>query len=253
MPDDLFSPWCRRSTSERGRHRLVILRERDGGQAVALSKLESVVPSHYDDPGRMAERAQRLGAPAVAAVLRTQLPRSKRAQSGDLGEILATEYVNRKLPFDVPVKRLRWKDGRESALRGDDLIGLRVAQNRLHLLKGEAKSRANLARSVLNEATKALRMNRGRPSAHALTFVMQRLLDADDPRGYILERYVSGQTPPTTEFAHLVFTVCGNDATSVLRTHLRRCNSPISRYYAALFVCRHGEFIRAVFDQVTRA
>lgn len=197
MPDDLFSPWCIRSTAERGQHRLEILRERRGGQVTALSKLETVVPSHYDDPTRMAERARRLGASAVAKVLREQLPRSKRAQSGDLGEILATEYVNRKLPFAVPVKRLRWKDGRELALRGDDLIGFRTTRDRLHLLKGEAKSRASLATSVLNGAVKALRMNRGRPSAHALAFVMQRLLDMDDPRGYVLERYLSGNNPPT--------------------------------------------------------
>lgn len=253
MPDDLFSPWCAFSAVERRRHRLSLLRERPRRQAAAISRLERLLPSHYDDPERMAERAERLGSPAVAAVLRNQLPRTKRAQSGDLGEILASEFVTRKLPFDVPVKRLRWKDGRDLPLRGDDVIGLRMQQDKLFLLKGEAKSRTTLATPVLDAAAKALRRNRGRPSAHALTFVMHRMFDADDPRAPLLERYVTGYDPPTTELAHLVFTLCGNDATSILRKHLAACNGRIPRHYAAVLVKGHAAFIRAVFQRVTSA
>ena len=44
-----------------------------------------------------------------------------------LGEILATEAVPAIVPtFQVPIKRLRWLDGRESALRGEDVIGISV-------------------------------------------------------------------------------------------------------------------------------
>jgi hypothetical protein len=63
--------------------------------------------------------------------------------SGELGEILATELVEEMMDYEVPVRRLRYKDGREMALRGDDFIGIRVnAAGNLHLLKGESKSRA---------------------------------------------------------------------------------------------------------------
>jgi hypothetical protein len=53
--------------------------------------------------------------------------RRKGRDPGHLGEILATESVPALLrPFKVPIKRLRWVDGRESALRGEDLIGLAI-------------------------------------------------------------------------------------------------------------------------------
>ncbi len=60
----------------------------------------------------------------LAAKLSTVLPVSKRQRSGDLGEILATEYVNLKeWDYQVPVLRLRWKDSRELPMRGEDVIG----------------------------------------------------------------------------------------------------------------------------------
>src|SRR2546425_1220090 len=100
MPADLFAPWCILSTRARRRHQLLLLRARPAKRAGAISTLADLVPSYYDDPERMADRARRLGSPAVASVLRDRLPRTKRARSGELGEILASEYVRRHLPFD---------------------------------------------------------------------------------------------------------------------------------------------------------
>jgi hypothetical protein len=85
------------------------------------------VASHYDDPERLMDRIARLGYAKAAQVLKVMLPTTKRARSGHLGEILTTESVPALLrPFKVPIKRLRWADGRESALRGEDLIGLAI-------------------------------------------------------------------------------------------------------------------------------
>ena len=58
----------------------------------------------------------------------------------------------------LPIKRLRWKDHRNMAMRGDDVIAiLQDAQTqRLHFLKTEAKSRAALTAQVLTEARAGL-------------------------------------------------------------------------------------------------
>ncbi len=41
-----------------------------------------------------------------------------------MGEILATEFIEFQTEFRIPVRRLRYKDGREMALRGDDFLGV---------------------------------------------------------------------------------------------------------------------------------
>jgi Cap4 SAVED domain len=82
--------------------------------------LYTTVRSHYDSVDRIANDVEKLGYKAAAQILRERLPRTKKARSGDLGEILACELVEEERHFTVPVRRLRYKDGREMALRGDD-------------------------------------------------------------------------------------------------------------------------------------
>ena len=46
-------------------------------------------------------------------------------RSGDLGEIYATEWIDSsERRLRAPIKRLRWKDHRNMAMRGDDVIGI---------------------------------------------------------------------------------------------------------------------------------
>ena len=81
------------------------------------------------------------------STLQGNLPASKKGRSGDIGEILATEFVNRELDFKVPIFRLRWRDDREMALRGDDILAVRTdPSGLLFFLKGEvAKMHRNEA------------------------------------------------------------------------------------------------------------
>ena len=70
------------------------------------------------------KRVADLGAPETSEILKELLPTTKKSRSGDAGEILATEIAEDKLHYQVPIRRLRWKDGREAALRGDDIVGV---------------------------------------------------------------------------------------------------------------------------------
>jgi hypothetical protein len=168
--------WLDVSTSEVGRHSLHVLTEHEGSRSQVLGDLRELVRSHYVDPKIAAKRIASLGAPKTASLLREHIPMSKKARSGDLGEVLATELAELQLEYSVPIRRLRWKDGREMALRGDDIIGLaRDGKDKLRLLKGESKSRATLSTAVLDEAGGALDSDRGRPTRHSVLFVAERL------------------------------------------------------------------------------
>ena len=100
--------------------------ERDGGRTAIAGDLTDTLRSHCDELDRIAEDIRELGFAGASAILAERFPRTARARSGELGEIRATELVEEELGFEVPVRRLRYKDGREMALRGDDFIGVLV-------------------------------------------------------------------------------------------------------------------------------
>lgn len=147
---DFFDRWLSIKMGNVGKHVLLICKENHGSCDDIIEELRDVMRSHYVAPEVTARRLAELGAPKTAELLREHLPTEKRARSGDLGEILATELTECKLGFDVPVRRLRWKDGRNMALRGDDIVAVtRDPKGRLKFLKGESKSRAKLTSRVV--------------------------------------------------------------------------------------------------------
>lgn len=140
----LFNAWCDfeeevLDATTHNKKRLWKYTEKVDGRAAIKEQLCVKARSHYDTLENIADTIARLGYEGAAAILRERLPQTATARSGELGEILATELTEEKIGFRVPVRRLRYKDGREAALRGDDFIGINLDNNELRLLKGEAK------------------------------------------------------------------------------------------------------------------
>jgi hypothetical protein len=65
---------------------------------------------HFAAEERIATILRRLGKPEAAKFVEGILPTSKSIRSGDLGEILATEWIAAQSGYEVAIKRLRWKD-----------------------------------------------------------------------------------------------------------------------------------------------
>jgi len=248
----LFDEWCDCDHQEDGRKHLRRLTERDDGRAAIADRLPDLVRSHYDDMARIADDIRELGYPGAAAILAERMPRSSRARSGELGEILATELVEEQLGFSVPIRRLRYKDGREMALRGDDFIGVRVdGTGDLHFLKGEAKSRANLAGATISEARAALSRDNGRPTATSLLFIADRLME-NEGEGAILGRSirneVANRAVPPTRIDHALFTLSGNAAPQALRDDLQAASPERTHNVVHLRIPDHQDFIRLTYE-----
>ncbi len=92
----------------------------------------NVVRSNYDDLNSIAQDIKELGFPSAAIIFNERLPLTTKARSGELGEIIATEFAEEILGFKIPIRRIRYKEGREMALRGDDFIGVNY-----NVLKGD--------------------------------------------------------------------------------------------------------------------
>lgn len=201
------------------------------------------------DPQKTAKRIASLGASKTAALLREHVPNRKNARSGDLGEVLATELTEQALHYHVPIRRLQWKDGREMALRGDDIIGVaRNNKDELLLLKGESKSRATLSTAVLDEAGRALDRDRGRPTRHSVLFVAERLreLGKDDLAEELEEAVLASFRGISV--AHMLFVLTGGSPKKLLETHLKgAAKKKLLRHAVGVRIKDHAKFIELLF------
>jgi hypothetical protein len=248
-----FPNWCDRANEAHGVHVLEVVTARPADTNFGRNAVAAIVPGHYAAEEQVARILRRLGRPKSAAFIEGKLPTTKSIRSGDLGEILATEYVASQTPYAVPVKRLRWKDHRNMAMRGDDLIGLLrdPATGRLSFLKGEAKSRVSLATGVLAEAREGLDKDGGLPSAHALEFISSRLMEAGEEEladaidDALLKH---GLAPQSVQ--HLLFTFSGNDPAGYLRASVQAYAGGFVQRYVGVRVAAHGAFVADVYARV---
>jgi hypothetical protein len=255
VADPLFDTWCSNEESIEKGKTLRLLSGRDAAQAKAVETIQKLIPKHYCDPSLVKKWLKKWGYKRSLTVIKNNLPESKKARSGDIGEILATEYINRKLDFTVPIFRLRWRDHRELALRGDDLFAVRVDENgRVHFLKGEAKSRQEISTDVVNEAADALRTHDGRPGPHTLNFVVKRLAELGEDELYTaLEDYLTRRTIPRKRITHLIFVLAGNDPKPYLSGYLDEYSGAVPQIVIGVRVKNHGVFVKTVFDGVSLA
>lgn len=195
------------------------------------------------------------GRPKIAAYVARKIPTSMRGKSGDLGEILATEYINAGyLPFVVPVNRLRWKDSRDLPMRGEDVIGFAFDAKPLRFLKGEAKSGKKITEAVVGAARTALKKNSGLPLPHTLSFIMERLFEMNqDAKAELIEEYVTNKLPEQSQVAHLIFTFSQNDPAELLKDDSKNAKKPVVHHAVGLRVPRHQELIDAVFTAAANA
>lgn len=219
----------------------------------AAKDVAQVIPDHYIAPESIVLTLERLGKSAAAKKLRAKLPKTKNIRSGDLGEILATEYINTQTGFAVPIKKLRWHDHREMALRGDDVIGIMASEelNRPRFLKSEAKSRMALGTQIMEDARLALDADGGRPAPHALAFVADRLREGSNIElADIIDEAQWKQGITIQQMEHLLFTFTGSNPNNLQMTKLQGYDGDIKQHAVGLRIKTHQRFIADVFDEV---
>lgn len=250
----LYKDWCVGAKQKNKKKALLTYTEKVGGRDAVLEQLGETVRTHYDQADRIADDVARLGYEGAAEILRALLPQSKRARSGDLGEILASELVEEEMGFRVPVRRMRFKDGREVAMRGDDFIGVGYdPDEKLWLLKGESKSRANLGNVTIAEAREALNRYGGRCTPDSLLFIANRLLESDDKGDVELGRTIRDEVGlkalRANRIDHMLFTMSGNAPQAKLEKDLEAAGSDRNQHVVSLHIEDHQAFIAEVYEE----
>jgi hypothetical protein len=125
--------------------------ERAGSRPVGLSALKKLLAEHFVGEATIVQAG---GYAKAAKIIANSLPSNKQTRSGDLGELLATEYINAETSYVVPIKKLRWKSDRQMPMHGNDVIAIDAKAKPILVLKGECKSRAAFSKTVVDEAVK---------------------------------------------------------------------------------------------------
>ena len=249
-----FNDWCDSADTPVGDHRLRVMTGRPTDSATGVQVTATAVPAHYAAEERIAGALARLGKTAAAKMITDLLPQTPQIRSGDLGEIYATEWIDAHSGYRAPIKRLRWKDHRNMAMRGDDVIGMILdpATQRLRFLKTEAKSRIDLRAQTLQEARAGLDKDGGLPSSHALSFISARLMELGTDASLVdaIDEALYRQGIPRESVKHLLFTFSGNSPQALLTQALQTYPGPIGQWGVGLHVDGHAAFVGAVYAQV---
>jgi hypothetical protein len=251
----LYRKWCNANKTTDKRKRYWTYIERDGGRDEIRKALAEKIRSHYERLERIADDVARLGYKVAAEILRAELPRTPRGRSGDLGEILATELVEEEVGLRVPVRRLRYKDGRNMAMRGDDFIGAGydAEYSELWLLKGEAKSNKVLGKATVASARKVLNRDNGRCTPDSLLFVANRLLESDEEDDVELGRTIRDEVGlkalRADRIDHMLFTMSGNGPHASLKEDLEAAGTNRDHYVVNLHIEDHQDFILEMYEE----
>lgn len=251
MPD--FEKWCDETEPDVGAHDLTLLTTKDGGFDIGLEKVAAIIPDQYASPNRLARILERLGKPAASKYLAEKLPTMKKARSGDVGEILAVSYIEEETVFNESVNKLRWKDSREMALRGDDMlaVGIDDESGNLLFLKGESKSRLSISNSPIKDARKSLDAYDGLPNPHSLSFLSDRFAEEGrDDLADQIDTIMLTNGVNIKDVTHMIFTFSGNDPESYLTTDLNTYEGDVEQWSVGLRISEHQDFIAGVYDKV---
>ena len=248
-----LSDWAPPTSEAILNHTLTILRPTDDKIEEGTNWAANIVPKHYISINEIIDVLNSCGKTVAAETVKAKLPETKKARSGDLGEIFGTEYARQELKY-VLVNRSIWKDHRELAMRGDDIIGAMMSPNgSISFLKGEAKSRARLSKSALIEAERKLYDDKGLPSPHSLSWTASRLSEQNEKT---LSRAIRNMMQKTgirpSDVTHLLFVFCGNNPHNLLTEHTNDCQSKFKRIVVGLHIAQHHKFISNVFNEVNQ-
>jgi hypothetical protein len=243
VPSELFQKWLQTAAAKT--HSAVSLyTERPGTRSIALKELKKLLADHFVGEATILQAG---GYAKAAAIIANSLPSNKKTRSGDLGELLATEYLNSETSFVVPIKKLRWKSDRETAMHGNDVIGVDSKQVPVRVVKGECKSRVHFAKATVDEAAESLDLHNGRPNPSTLAFITKRLYEEkQDAEAKIFQDLQCAGTIVTKNLSHLVFALAGNDPSKDLAS-CPKSKHGIKRQSTAIVVNDHGAFVAAVY------
>lgn len=251
---DFFNTWLDVSKKTKQKKKLWRATEADGQRESALDELPTRVRTHYIKDSEIAIYLELLGYKGAAKAIRLNYPKGPKGRSADIGEILCTEVVEEWCKFEVPIRKLQYKDHREQAMRGEDVIGVRRDNSgRFCLLKGEAKSAQSLSTETVKSARNGLERNSGRPSSHSIIFLARRLFEQGEQKKalgkeILLEAY--RKSVSKDRITHCIFAITGSPAKQMLDDDFDNADGTRDQYIIHIQIPDHRTFVEQIYEKI---
>lgn len=250
MPGDLFKKWLQ-TPSAKSLTGVTVYVERKGARSLGLEAVKKLLGDYFVGEATIVRAG---GYKKAAKIIANSLPTNKKVRSGDLGELLATEYLNSETPFVVPIKKLRWKSDRETAMHGNDVIGVDTKAKQTRVVKGECKSRASFGKATVLEASQSLDLHDGRPNPSTLAFITKRLYEEKrDAEAKVFQDLQAEGAISARNINHLIFALAGNDPSEHLTAAPKSKHSGIKRESTAIVITDHGAFVASVYKNGSKS
>jgi hypothetical protein len=247
-----INDWCDCTVIKADKHSVAFFEADAAKLPTAVERVAAILPAHYTADKRVARILDKLGKVEAAKYVATKLPTGPQSRSGDIGEILASSWVSEFTSYKIGILKLRWKDHREMAMRGDDILAVCLDPDvEVRFLKGEVKSRANLSKKTVDEARKALLSSDERPTPHALAFVSDRLFETGETElSDLIDKYQLVKRIKIDQLSHLMFMFTGNNPCKLLIVDLDAYEGKVPQCVVGLRVAEHQALIKQIFDKV---
>ena len=247
-----INDWCDCTVIQAQKHSVAFFEADAAKLPTAVARVAEILPAHYAADERIARILKKLGKAEAAKYVATKLPTGLKSRSGDIGEILASSWISEFTDYKLVILKLRWKDHREMAMRGDDIRALCLdADVEVRFLKGEVKSRANLSKKTVEEAREALLSSDERPTPHALAFVSDRLFEAGETElSDLIDKIQLRKGIKIDQLSHFMFMFTGSNPCKLLITDLDAYQGEVSQHVVCLRVAEHQALIKQIFDKV---
>ncbi|WP_342533111.1 Hachiman antiphage defense system protein HamA [Lysinibacillus sp. FSL K6-0057] len=188
----------------------------------------SLIKKHHISPERMAslERKKRvLDKYAYGKYLEGQqlLPKSKKTQRGNLGEILLGEYLEKVTPNRLFIYRLRYNTNVEQSMKGDDVLLLNKEAPFSKVYTGEAKFRTTPNQQVVNDICDDYGKSIVRPLSLGFTielfYGMGKIEEAE-----ILEELLDKVAKSEVEIINIGLLLSNHNTARIIDTHMKSKN-----------------------------
>jgi hypothetical protein len=190
----------------------VPLLEDDSARNLVFDPLAETIFVHHNDPAEFRRNLETLGYPEAAREI-DRRPRNPNIRKGNLGEILASEYLRQCEGYQIPIYRLR-KSIEDSSMPGEDILAFKFGAtdgSRRELLVGESKVRDRYASGVVEEAHEQLVNYRLRPRPKSFLLIVHTLREQgrDGEADQVL-MFLNRFAPNQPIRRNLIFLVTGN-------------------------------------------
>lgn len=234
-----------------GQHTFKVLELKEDNFDALKNLLISEFPETYLSKLSFERTMVLLGKEAAYKKLKSKFPRGKKLRSGDVGEVISRTYIEKHLDYVVPIKKLQWRDHREMAMRGDDVIAIKIDGDEIKFIKCEAKSVQSLNTNTLEEARKELDQYDGKPSPHSLDFIIERLYEIkNEELATKLEMHKYNNQIRKKDVKHLLFVFTKSNPNNLQKVAFEAYEGEYCQISVGLKIKKHQDFITSVFKEL---